>query len=300
MILWNKQAQETLAHYFTHIQDNGIVQFPFLLVNGPAHIWKTSVIEIYVDTLLGDYKQTDYLPVYDMWDVLWKKHTLKIEVAPKDQLVKYDNWTYVDVWARDVVKRLSLAPVGTHKIVFLENIDRMTIGAANALLKTWEEPLPNRIIIATTSNKAALLDTILSRAFVVEFQLPASGEVATYISTWYPEKTEEERMFALSFSMWRVWLAKKLLDTQEYLVHASWFAELVHAVWKKNLSLTRVYTLLQTLSKAMSAEQVIDAVLYACTHKKIAHMWVWMKARNMLSSNVNQDTILFHIANSVC
>jgi DNA polymerase III gamma/tau subunit len=46
----------------------------------------------------------------------------------------------------------------------------MSIGAANALLKTWEEPLANRIIIATTSNKSALLDTILSRAFVVNFQ----------------------------------------------------------------------------------------------------------------------------------
>lgn len=300
MIIWNKQAQETLAHYFTHIKDEGTVQFPFLLVCGPEHVWKTAVIEQHVDEILWVYKQTDYLPVYDMGSVLWKKHALKIEVAPKDQLVSYDDWTYVDMWARDVVKWLSLAPVWTHKILFLENIDRMTIGAANALLKTWEEPLANRIIVATTSNKAALLDTILSRAFLVEFQLPTGPDVSKYLTTWYAEKTEEERLFAASFSMGRIWLARKLLDTEEYVTHAAWFSQLVSYVWHKNASITKVYALLQTMSAVMTAEQVIDAVLYACSEDKLEYMWVWMKARNMLSSNVNQDTILFHLANQVC
>lgn len=55
------------------------------------------------------------------------------------------------------------------KVVLLENIERMTIGAANAFLKTCEEPLANRIIIATTSNPSALLDTIISRAVLVKF-----------------------------------------------------------------------------------------------------------------------------------
>lgn len=45
----------------------------------------------------------------------------------------------------------------------------MTIAAANAFLKTCEEPLANRIIIATTGNKSKVIDTILSRAILVPF-----------------------------------------------------------------------------------------------------------------------------------
>ncbi len=51
----------------------------------------------------------------------------------------------------------------------------MNVSAANAFLKTCEEPLPHRIIIASTSNINQLLDTIISRAVVVKFQ-PVSYE----------------------------------------------------------------------------------------------------------------------------
>jgi DNA polymerase III gamma/tau subunit len=35
------------------------------------------------------------------------------------------------------------------------------------LLKSLEEPLPNRIIIASTTNKDSILPTILSRALLI-------------------------------------------------------------------------------------------------------------------------------------
>jgi len=45
----------------------------------------------------------------------------------------------------------------------------MTIAAINAFLKTCEEPLPNRIIIATTANKSQIIDTVLSRSILIPF-----------------------------------------------------------------------------------------------------------------------------------
>jgi hypothetical protein len=62
---------------------------------------------------------------------------------------------------------LSYAPAGDLKILMIEHIDRATIWAANALLKSLEEPLPNRIIIASTTNKDSILPTILSRALLI-------------------------------------------------------------------------------------------------------------------------------------
>jgi len=46
----------------------------------------------------------------------------------------------------------------------------MTTSAANALLKSLEEPLPGRVIIASTTNYKKLLDTIISRALIVRFE----------------------------------------------------------------------------------------------------------------------------------
>ena len=123
-----------------------------------------------------------------------------------------DDISYVDMGTRDIVKRCSLSPLGQYKVIFLENIERMTISAANAFLKTFEEPLPGRLIIATTSNKDGLLDTIISRAFIVNFQIPGAHEVEQHLESWYPEKSAQERVFASSFSLGRIGFAKQLLE----------------------------------------------------------------------------------------
>jgi len=57
----------------------------------------------------------------------------------------------------------------------------MTPEATNAFLKACEEPLPNRIIIATTSNKGKILETILSRAIAISFSSLSDQEMEEYI-----------------------------------------------------------------------------------------------------------------------
>lgn len=56
----------------------------------------------------------------------------------------------------------------------------MNRAAMNAFLKTCEEPLKNRIILATTSNKSRLLDTIISRAIVIPFFEYSYEELENY------------------------------------------------------------------------------------------------------------------------
>jgi DNA polymerase III delta' subunit len=55
------------------------------------------------------------------------------------------------------------------KVFILRNIESMTLEAANALLKTLEEPAPNTLMILTTSVFEANLETIRSRCHVVKF-----------------------------------------------------------------------------------------------------------------------------------
>jgi DNA polymerase-3 subunit delta' len=55
------------------------------------------------------------------------------------------------------------------KVFIIRNIELMTLEAANALLKTLEEPAANTLMILTTSVIEANLDTIKSRCHIVKF-----------------------------------------------------------------------------------------------------------------------------------
>lgn len=63
---------------------------------------------------------------------------------------------------------------GKYKVFILEEADKLTIPAANALLKVIEEPPERTVIILSTQNAEVLLPTIQSRAQAVYF--PMSGE----------------------------------------------------------------------------------------------------------------------------
>ncbi len=55
------------------------------------------------------------------------------------------------------------------KVFIIRNVETMTLEAANALLKTLEEPSRNTLMILTTAVPEANLDTIKSRCHMVQF-----------------------------------------------------------------------------------------------------------------------------------
>jgi len=77
---------------------------------------------------------------------------------------------------RDMQRELALRPYeAPRKACFLEPAERMSVNAANSLLKTLEEPPGNAIIILFTENADMLLPTIRSRCQLVRFS-PLSPE----------------------------------------------------------------------------------------------------------------------------
>jgi DNA polymerase III subunit delta' len=71
---------------------------------------------------------------------------------------------------RQITKFLSQLPLASNlAVVVIEQAETMAEGAANALLKTLEEP-GQAILILLTSDQAALLPTIISRCQRISFQ----------------------------------------------------------------------------------------------------------------------------------
>lgn len=72
---------------------------------------------------------------------------------------------------REVEHWAALAPLeAARKIFILDDADRMTLPAAQALLKTLEEPPPRTLLILVVANPRALPATVLSRCQRVRFR----------------------------------------------------------------------------------------------------------------------------------
>lgn len=71
---------------------------------------------------------------------------------------------------------------GGWKVAIITPAERMNTHAANALLKTLEEPSANTLLILCTANPAFLLPTIRSRCQTVRFPPQQGNEAATWLA----------------------------------------------------------------------------------------------------------------------
>jgi DNA polymerase-3 subunit delta' len=71
--------------------------------------------------------------------------------------------------------------VGRHRVMIIEDADRMTERTSNVLLKALEEPPPRTIWILCAPSEADLIPTIRSRVRAVRLRIPTVDEVAALL-----------------------------------------------------------------------------------------------------------------------
>lgn len=87
---------------------------------------------------------------------------------PDVQLIMAEKNTIQIDQVRAITSDAAISPLeGRRKIFIIREIERASLPAANALLKTLEEPPPQVILLLTTSRRDQLLPTILSRCQVI-------------------------------------------------------------------------------------------------------------------------------------
>jgi DNA polymerase-3 subunit delta' len=85
---------------------------------------------------------------------------------------------------RDLSEKLSLTPqYGSAQVAIVDPADAINTSAANALLKTLEEPQPGRYLWLLASNPARLPATIRSRCQRLELRLPPREEALAWLQS---------------------------------------------------------------------------------------------------------------------
>jgi DNA polymerase III subunit delta' len=116
---------------------------------------------------------------------------------------KIDNETHTDIhWARpesksrvmtvdqmrDLMHQIQLKPTeAEYKVAIIAGADRLNPQAANAFLKTLEEPPPKSILILLSTEPSRILETILSRCLRLNFSGEGRRELNSEQTEWLEE-----------------------------------------------------------------------------------------------------------------
>lgn len=98
---------------------------------------------------------------------------------------------------RELVREIQSRPFeGRKRFFILDDADRMNESAANALLKTLEEPPPSSALILVTAHEADLLPTVVSRCQKIRFVPLPVEEMAGVLEKRHGLSPEEARLAA--------------------------------------------------------------------------------------------------------
>lgn len=249
-----------LTHLLTQIQ-SGTIVYPFVLLYGPWVDTHRQSVRESCQAALGFFAYHDILDIRDYGRELGKRHSIKIEMKENDDTKTLRNdYNYEDKGVREINDRLAHAPMGETKIVLLEHLERADIAQSNALLKTCEEPLPHRLIIASTTNKDMILPTLLSRALLI------------YCDQEYrrPQLTDDQQ------ERWGSYLS---LNTQSPIER-----------------IATIHKLSATIAKSNDADTFLDCLLHhsyeSWNYERIPDI---IKTHRMIDANVSKEHSLYSL-----
>lgn len=180
---WQEQLWQQMAGRTQHAHA--------YLLHGPIGIGKRALAERLMATLLcqrpqgldacGQCKSCMLLAAGSHPD----NYVLEPEEA--DKAIKVDQ-------VRDLVSFVvQTAQMGGRKVVLIEPVESMNISAANALLKSLEEPSGNTVLLLVSHQSSRLLPTVRSRCVQQACPLPSEEMSLTWLAQALPECSEDER-----------------------------------------------------------------------------------------------------------
>lgn len=212
------------------------------------------IIEEQIDRLIHpDVLVLDRLwmeEVSDDWDELAKYSNVPQQHRAKAK-VKTDIIGIDDV--RMIQERLYETGTSPHRICLIRSVERMRDEAANAFLKTIEEPPPGRVFILTAESESSVIPTILSRCRVVRFQRVGDREIAGMLT----DLEQDESRFIVHIAQGAPGLAKALHDDPDALRIEKQTHEHAKSVWTARTLADRLSQLKPMLERGPEAESFL-------------------------------------------
>lgn len=199
------------------------------IFSGPEGIGKRTLAHLFAHTLLCKKEQPERCRECSACKLLENNTNPDLHrISPINDSIHVEE-------IRKLQSDIMIKPLyGKKKIYIIENADHMTTQAQNCLLKILEEPPAYGVILLTTSNFGALLETIRSRAIKLNFKKNTYQEVRTFIEK-KGEVPPESLDFIISYADGIIGTAIKLTQSGDFLELREKTTEIVRKISKNQL-----------------------------------------------------------------
>lgn len=158
---------------------------------------------------------------------------VNLENSPDYVLIKPDGNSIKIAQIRSLQSDIVIRPHKDYKIYIINNAEKMTVEAQNALLKTLEEPPNYAIIILVTNNKESLLETIKSRCDIIKFSPIPMQDLKNYLINTGIE--EERAQLLATFSRGSIENALNLSQSTEFSAMREDIQQYIQVMLDKNI-----------------------------------------------------------------
>jgi len=179
-----------------------------------------------------------------------------------------------------VIGDIQIKPYSSkYKIYIIDEAEKLTLQAQNALLKTIEEPPVYGIIILLTTNADIFLQTILSRCVQLDLKPVKDEVIQNYLIQKYQVPDYQAR-FAVAFAQGRIGRAVSIVNSKDFVEMKD------HALH------------VLKYSNEMKISELIDAVKYINNYKNnindyIDLMAMWFRDVLIFKSTNDVNLLIF-------
>ena len=186
----------------------------------------------------------------------------------------------VDDVRRQINDTILVTPYSSaHKIYLVDEAEKMTVQAQNALLKTIEEPPAYAVILLLTTNAEAFLPTILSRCVQLKLKPLKDGEVKDSLVSRMGVELSQAEIYT-AFARGNLGKAIHLADSEDF---RHLYGELLDLL--KNLKKSDISELLERIRKMK--EDKLDI------HQCLDFMQMWYRDVLMYKTTKDINLLIF-------
>ncbi len=187
---------------------------------------------------------------------------------------------------REFIRRMSMGSfLGNYKVGIIKDADSLSASAANALLKTLEEPKKKTVIIMTVTDLDKILPTIISRSQTLHFFPVKAGVIQDFLISRHKAGRSDAKNFS-RLALGRPALAVKMLMEkdyyEDYFAVANAFFKMIPADINERLDITE-----KLIGKKESAQAA------ARSAGRILDIWEGA-ARDMILEATGQADLIRH------
>ena len=182
------------------------------IIQGELGAGKEFIAKVFAKTLQCEKKQEEpceecrsckQMDTKNHPDVIWVTHEKPNSIGVEDIRTQLNN-------------DMGIKPYyGPKKIYIINDCEKMTVQAQNALLKTLEEPPAYGVILLLTTNADALLPTILSRCVVLHMRPVEDRKVEEYLMK-HLHMPDYKASICAAFARGNIGKAKALAENEDF------------------------------------------------------------------------------------